>query len=162
MWGLAAPAAGTKAIRVILSASIESAATAISYTGVQQSLPTEAFNSAQATNAGSATNASVAITSTTDKCWVAAACVANDTSIAAGQTSRNNVSGTLGSGADEDNNAQVSPAGATTMTFTGMGITTTWAIAGVAVRPYTASGANIFPRFVGEPARLAGSGGMAG
>lgn len=144
MWGLPAPATGTKAIRVILSASIESVATAISYTNVHQVTPTEAFNSAQATNAGSATNASVTVTSVTDNCRIVAACVANDTSITAGQTSRNNVSGTLGSGADEDNNAAVSPAGATTMTYTGMGITTTWAIVGVAVKPYALPTGGLF------------------
>jgi len=139
MWGLANPTAGTKSIQVNLSASIESVATAESYTGVHQTAPTEAFNSAQATNAGSATDASVAITTVADNCWVVAACVANDTSIAANNTSRNNVAGTLGSGADEDNNAAKTPAGSVTMGFTGMGITTTWAIAGYAIRPLAAS-----------------------
>jgi hypothetical protein len=139
-WGLAAPATGTKNIRVILSSSIESAATAVSYTGVHQTFSTEGFNSNQATNSGSATDASVAITSVADNCWIHAACVANDTSITANQTSRNNISGTLGSGANEDNNTAVSPAGSTTMSYTGMGITATWAIAGYAIRPTAASG----------------------
>lgn len=138
-WGLANPTAGTKTIRVILSASIESVATAVSYTGVHQTSPTEGFNSAQATNAGSATDASVSITSVANNCWIHAACVANDTSITANQTTRNNVSGTLGSGANEDNGAAKTPAGAVTMSYSGMGITTTWAIAGYALRPIAAS-----------------------
>lgn len=144
-WGLANPTSGTKAIRVILSASIESAATAASYTGVHQTVPTESFNSNQATNTGSATDATVSITSIADNCWIHAACVANDTSITANQTSRNNVSGTLGSGANEDNNAAVTPPGSTTMSYTGMGITATWAIAGYAIRPLAASGLSSNP-----------------
>lgn len=135
-----APGTGSNTLVINLSGSIEFTAEWASYTGVHQSVPTEAFNSAQATNAGSATNASVAITSIADNCWIHAAVVANDTSITAGQTSRNNVSGTLGSGANEDNNAAVTPAGATTMSYGGMGITTTWAIAGYAIRPLSASG----------------------
>lgn len=134
-----APAAGVNTLSITLSGSLEFTAEWASYTGVHQTSPTEAFNSAQATNAGSATNASVAVTSIADNCWIHAAVVANDTSITAGQTSRNNISGTLGSGANEDNNAPVTPAGATTMTYTGMGITTTWAIAGYAIRPLAAS-----------------------
>lgn len=135
-----APAAGSNTLAVTLSGSLEFAVEWASYTGVHQTLPVEAFNSAQATNAGSATDASVAITSVADNCWIHAAVTANDTSITAGQTSRNNVAGTLGSGANEDNNAQVHPAGATTMSYSGMGITATWAIAGYAIRPIAASG----------------------
>lgn len=142
-WGLANPTTGTKTIRVILSGSIESVATSVSYTGVHQTSPFEGFNSNQATNAGSATDASVVITSVADNCWIHAACVANDTSIAANQTTRNNVAGTLGSGANEDNNAVVTPPGNTTMSYTGMGITTTWAIAGYAIRPIAASNLGI-------------------
>jgi len=95
---------------------------------------------AQATNAGSATNASVSITTIADLDWVHAAVVANDTSITAGNTTRNNISGTLGSGANEDNGAAKTPAGAVTMSYSGMGITTTWAIAGYGIRPLAASG----------------------
>lgn len=159
-----APAAGSNTLAITLSGSLEFAAEWASYTGVHQTSPTEAFNSAQATNAGSATNASVAVTSIADNCWVHAAVVANDTSIAAGQTSRNNISGTLGSGANEDNNAPVTPAGATTMTYTGMGITTTWAIAGYALRPLAASSASSRPvKMAGRFGGYAGaSGGFAG
>lgn len=130
-----APAVGSNTLAVTLSGSLEFSVEWVSYTDINQISPTEGFNSNQATNAGSATDASVVVTTTSDKCWIHAAVVANDTSITANQTSRNNISGTLGSGANEDNNAQVTPAGSTTMSYTGMGITATWAIAGYALRP---------------------------
>lgn len=134
-----APATGSNTLVVNLSGSIEFAVEWASYTGVHQSSPTEAFNSAQATNAGSATDASVAVTTVADNCWVHAAVVANDTSISAGNTSRNNISGTLGSGANEDNGSAKTPAGGVTMSYSGMGLTTTWAIAGYAIRPVAAA-----------------------
>lgn len=134
-----APGVGSNTLSITLSGSIEFTAEWVSYTGVHQTSPTEGFNSAQATNAGSATDASVSITSVANNCWVHAAVVANDTSITANQTTRNNISGTLGSGANEDNNTNVTPPGATTMSYSGMGITTTWAIAGYAIRPIAAS-----------------------
>lgn len=140
-WGLANPAAGTKTIQVNLSGSISSTALATSYTGVHQGSPTEAFNSAQATNVGAA-DASVAVTSIADNCWIHAAVATGDSSITANQTSRNNVTGVGGSGASEDNNGPKTPAGAVTMSFTGIGAAMTWAIGGYAIRPLAASGTN--------------------
>lgn len=134
-----APGTGSNTLAVTLSGSIEFTVEWTSYTGVNQFSPVEAFNSAQATNTGSATDASVAITTVADNDWVHAAVVANDTSITAGNTTRNNVSGTLGSGANEDNGAAKTPAGSVTMSYTGMGITTTWAIAGYGIRPLAAA-----------------------
>lgn len=133
-----APAAGANTLVVNLSGTIEFTVEWVSYTGVHQTSPTESFNSNQATNAGSATDASVVVTPVANNCWVHAAIVANDTSITANQTTRNNIAGTLGSGANEDNNAAITPAAATTMSYTGMGLTTTWAIAGYAIRPLAA------------------------
>lgn len=135
-----APAAGSNTLAITLSGSLEFTAEWASYTGVHQTFPVEGFNSAQATNTGSATDASVVVTSVADNCWIHAAVVANDTSITAGNTSRNNIAGTLGSGANEDNNSPKTPAGAVTMSYNGMGITTTWAIAGYAIRPLAAAG----------------------
>lgn len=142
-----APAAGANTLAVTLSGSLEFTVEWASYTGVHQTVPVESFNSVQATNAGSATDASVAITTIADNCWVHAGVVANDTSIAAGNTTRNNIAGTLGSGANEDNGAAKTPAGSVTMSYSGMGITTTWAIAGYAIRPIAASGASNFFSF---------------
>lgn len=135
----AAPAAGANTLAVTLSGAIEFAVIGESLTGVHQSVPVEGFNSAQATNGAGATDASVVITSIANKCLIHAAVVASDTSIVAGQTTRNNVSGTLGSGADEDSGI-ISPAGATTMSYTGVGAFATWVIAGYAWRPLSASG----------------------
>ena len=137
-WGIVNPATGTHAIVVTLSASINSAATAASYTGVNQTVPTEAFNSAQATNVGAA-DAVVVVTSIADNCWVHAAVATTATTITANQTSRNNVSGAAGSGANEDNGAAKTPAGAVTMSYTGLGALATWSIAGYAIRPLAAS-----------------------
>lgn len=137
-WGLSGAVPGTKNVQVNLSGSITSAATAASYTGVHQTSPTEAFNSAQATNVGAA-DATVNVTTIADNCWVHGAVVANDDAIAAVQTSRNNVSfAAVGSGANEDNNAAKTPAGAVTLSYTGVGALKTWAIGGYAIRPTTA------------------------
>lgn len=144
-WGLIAPTVGTKTIQVNLSASVASAATAVSYTGVHQTVPTEAFASNQATNVGAA-DATVSVTSIADNCWVHAACVTDDGSITAGQTARNNVTGGLGSGANEDT-GPVTPAGSTTMNYTGIGALSTWAIAGYALRPIAATTGGFFARW---------------
>ena len=136
-WGLVAPATGSNTIAVTLSGSIASAGTAVSYTGVHQTYPTEGFNSAQATNVGAA-DASVAITPIADNCWVHAAVASDDTSITANQTSRNNVTGGGGSGADEDT-GPISPAAVTTMSYTNIGALATWVIAGYALRPIAAA-----------------------
>ena len=143
MWRVIAPVAGTKTIQVNLSGSIASAATAVSYTGVHQTSPTEGFNSAQATNVGAA-DATVDITTVADNCWVHGAVATSDASITAGQTSRNNVTGAGGSGANEDNNGPKTPAGAVTMSYTDVGAAATWAIGGYAIRPVAASGLGAF------------------
>lgn len=138
-WGIkqadvGAPPAGSNTLAVTLSGSLEFSVEWVSYTGVEQIGPTEAFNSAQATNIGAA-DATVNITTVTDNDWVHAAVVASDTSITAGNTTRNNISGTLGSGGNEDNNAPKTPAGVVTMSYTGVGAAVTWAIAGYGIRP---------------------------
>lgn len=138
-WGLAGAATGTKTIQVNLSGSIASAAVAASYTNVHQTVPTEAFNSAQATNVGAA-DATVNVTTVADNCWVHGAVATNDTAITANQTSRNNVTGAGGSGANEDNNAPKTPAGIVTMSYTNVDALATWAIGGYAIRPVDASG----------------------
>lgn len=126
-WGLVSPATGVKTIAVTLSASVASAGTAVSYTGVNQSTPTETFNSAQATNVGAA-DATVTVTTSTDNDWIHTAVVTDDTAITANQTSRNNVTGALGSGANEDSNSVVHPAGVATGSYTAVAALATWAI----------------------------------
>lgn len=138
-WGLANPASGTNTIAVTLSASIASAGTAVSYTGVHQTVPTEAFNSAQATNGGSPADATVTVTTVAERAWVHAALATDDTAVTANQTSRNNVTGAAGSGANEDT-GPIYPAAATAVSYTGVGALATWAIAGYAIRPEAAAG----------------------
>lgn len=138
-WGLVAPILGTKSIQVNLSGSITSVGMAVSYNGVHQTLPYEAFNSAQATNVGAA-DATVTVTPIANNTWIHAALATDDAAVTPNQTSRNNVSGgaTL-SGADEDT-GPITPAAATAVSYTGVGAAQTWAIGGVALRPIAASG----------------------
>lgn len=84
-WGIkqsdsGAPAAGANTLAVTLSGSIEFTVEWASYSGVHQTIPTESFNSAQATNVGAA-DATVNITTVADNDWVHAAIVTDDTSI---------------------------------------------------------------------------------
>lgn len=133
-FGLANPASGTKTIQVNLSASITSGAVATIYGNVDQIEPTEAFNSAQGLNVGAA-NATVTVTPVTDKTWIHAATVTNDTTATNTQTSRGTVTDAiLGRVLAEDNNAAVTPAAATTMTAA-IAAAKTWAIAGYAIKP---------------------------
>lgn len=138
-WGLVNPASGSNSIVVTISGSVASSSAAVSYTGVHQTVPTEAFNSAQATNVGAA-DATVTITTIADNDWIHAAIATSDTAITAGQTTRNNVTGAGGSGADEDFGPQT-PAGAKAMTYTDVGAVATWAIGGYGIRPVAAASA---------------------
>ncbi len=133
-----APGMGSNTIAVTISGSLACAGTAVSRTGVDPTTPTEAFNSASGINVGAA-DATVTITTSTDNCWVHGAVATNDTSITANQTGRNNVSGAAGSGADEDTNGVVHPAGSQVISFTNVGALAMWAIAGYGIRPVTAA-----------------------
>lgn len=143
LWGLSNPASGSNTIAVTLAGAIASVGTAVSYTGVHQTSPTEAFNSAQATNVG-AVDATVTITTVADNDWVHGAVATDDGSITANQTTRNNVSGVGGSGANEDTGPKT-PAGTQAISYTGVGALSTWAIGGYAIRPIAASDLNPYP-----------------
>lgn len=150
-----APGTGANTLAVTLSGSVAFAITWTAYSGVHQTVPTEAFNSAQATNVGAA-DATVNITTVAVNDWVHGAIATNDTAITANQTSRNNVTGALGSGADEDTGPIASP-GATAISYTGVGALATWAIAGYAIRPTTAvSVGGPFPHYIHRANELAG------
>lgn len=135
------PGTGANTLAVTLSGSVAFAVNWVAYSGVHQSTPTEAFSSSQATNIG-ATDATVTITTVAANDWIHAAIATNDTSVTANQTSRNNVTGALGSGADEDTGPIASP-GANAVSYTGVGALATWAIAGYALRPTTAVALNV-------------------
>lgn len=131
-----APAAGSNTIAVTISGSVACAGTAVSYTNVNQTTPTEAFAGNSGINTGTSTNATVAVTTITNNDWVHAALATNQSSgIAASQTSRNVVSGAAGTGANSDT-GPITPAATQTMTFTGEGITAAWAIAGYGIIPF--------------------------
>lgn len=142
-WGLVNPISGTKSIRVQLSGAVASAGVARSYENVNQASPYANFNSAQATNVGAA-DATVTITTVATGSWVLAAIATDDTTVTANQTSRNNVSGAGGSGADEDTGGLVAP-GTTAMSYTNVGALATWVIGGYELRPDTAAGLAFLP-----------------
>lgn len=139
IWGLIAPTVGSNTIAVTLTTALDSIGCAISLDGVHQTSPTEGFASATATNVG-ATDATVDVTSVADRCWIVDQVATDDTAITigAGQTSRNNVTGTLGSGADSTEGPKT-PAGSVTMSWTNVAALATWSIVGVAIRPASAS-----------------------
>lgn len=134
MWGLIAPSTGSNTIAVTLSGSIASEANATSFTGVDQTTPTEGFNSAQATNVGAA-DATVNVTVSTTQAFVIDQVATDDTAITVGakQISRNNVTGAGGSGASSTEGPSA-PA-TVTMSWTNVAALATWSIAAVALRP---------------------------
>ena len=138
-WGLAGPATGLNTLTVNLSsAAVSVGAGATSYTGVNQSTPTEGFNSTSGTAVGGTDTLSV--TTSTNNDWVHAA-LGNVTNASAtpGQTGRNSLNGTVSGGLDtEDTNAPVSPPGVQNMTFSG--ITGAYGIVGYGIVPVS-----IFP-----------------
>lgn len=139
LWGLANPTLGANTIQVDLSASLDSIGGASSFGGVHQTSPYEGFNSASATNVGAA-DATVNVTTVADNDWVVDTVATDDTAITvgAGQTSRWNVTGTLGSGAGSTEGPKT-PAGSVTMSWANVGALATWSIGAVALRPVAAS-----------------------
>lgn len=138
LWGLVAPSTGSNSIAVTLSTGLISAACAVSFTGVHQTSPTEGFNSASATNVGAA-DATVNVTTVATNDWVVDQVATDDTAITvgAGQTSRNNVTGAGGSGADSTEPA-TTPA-SVTMSWTNVAGLATWSIVAIALRDVNAS-----------------------
>lgn len=139
LWGLIAPATGANNIVVTLTGSIAFAGVASSYNNVHQTVPTEGFNSAQATNVGAA-DATVNVTTVADNDWTVDIVCTDDTAITvgAGQISRANVTGAGGSGAMSSEGTKT-PAGSVTMSWTDVGALMTWAIGSVALRPVSAA-----------------------
>lgn len=140
MWGLIAPDTGTNLIAVTLSGAIASAGNASSYTGVNQTSPIEAWNSAQATNVGAA-DATVNVTTVADNDWCVDIVATDDAviTVGAGQTQAGNVTGAGGSGAMSYEGPKT-PAGSVTMSWANVGTLATWSIGSIALRPVAASG----------------------
>lgn len=139
LWGLVAPATGTNSIAVTLSAGLDSIGSASSYNGVHQVSPAEGEADASATNVGAA-DATVNVVTVAVGDMVVDIVATDDTAITvgAGQTSRNNQTGALGSGA-MSSEGPISPAGSVTMSWTAVAALATWSIAAIALRPVAAS-----------------------
>lgn len=135
LWGLIAPATGSNNIAVTLSGSIASVGCAASYTNVDQTTATEDYVSAQATNIGAA-DATVTLTTANDRDWVVSmlATTAAAPTIGSGDTQRQNVNGAAGTGALGDTNADVTPPGSNTSSWSNIGAAAVWAIGAVALR----------------------------
>jgi len=138
-WQLIAPPTGAQTCTVTLSTGLDSVTGIVSFTGVQQTSPTEGFNSDTALNVGAA-DATVNVTTVADNDWVLDTVATSDGAITvgAGQTSRWNVAGALGSGAGSHEGPKT-PAGSVTMSWTNVDAVQTWTIGAVAVRPAGAS-----------------------
>ena len=139
-WGMVAPDTGTHDIEVTLSGSIASVGNANSYTNVHQTSPTANFTSDEATNPVSPDDAVMDIPFDSAGSWVYAAIAtdATGTSGFTGITGRNSDEGLLGTGADADSDA-IATDSPYTVTYTGLGDTSSWAMGGYELRPITAS-----------------------
>lgn len=138
LWGLAAPAIGSNTIAVILSAALDSIGGAISFVGDHQISPIEGAANASATNVGAA-DATVDVVTVADNDVCVDVVASSDTAITvgAGQISRNNIAGALGSGAMSTEGPKT-PAGTVTMSWTNVDALATWSIVSVALRPVNA------------------------
>lgn len=136
IWGLANPATGTNTIAITLTAGLDSVGMASSFTGVNQALSTEGEIASGATNGLSPADATLNVQTIGDNDWIIDSVATSDTSITvqAGETSRNNVSGTLGSGA-MGTRGPITPPASQAMGWTNVGAAQSWAIAAVAIRP---------------------------
>jgi hypothetical protein len=143
MWGLVAPASGTNTIAVTLSGAIASAGNASSYTGVNQTVPTESWNAAQATNVGAA-DATVNVTTIADNDWTVDILATDDTAVTVGtgQTQTGNVTGAGGSGAMSYKGPKT-PAGSTAMYWTNVGALATWTVGSIALRNVAATSGSV-------------------
>lgn len=133
LWILNGPHSGTHTIAVTLSAPLDSIGNAISFSS--DSAPTqEDASGSGGTNIG-ATDVTFGITPDHDGDWILSAIATSDTSITAGggQTERQNVSGTLGSGS-LSSVGPIDPAASTTVRWTNVGAAAAWAIVVTAVR----------------------------
>lgn len=133
VWKLENPSSGSNTVTVNLSASLTSIANASSWTGVDQTNIIEADNGAN----GSGTDATVSVTTISNNTYVVDGVSTADTSISevSPQRKRINNTGALGTGSQSDKGV-ISPAGATTMTWTNIGALQSWAHSAVALNPF--------------------------
>lgn len=126
LWGLANPASGSHSVEVTLSTALDSIGSALSASGVGTNY---GYSSATATNVGAADATVNQSAPPSGSNWFVIDCIAtSDTAITvgAGQIEKENVTGTLGSGAMSTEGPVAS--GTTTMSWTGVGALATWSI----------------------------------
>ena len=142
VWYLVNPTNGTQTVAVTLSGVNTGSAHAISYSGAYQAgVPAAVVNTAS----GTGNPGTVSVTTENDHQWVMGVIATTDTAITASETQRANVTGALGSGAQSDTNADVTPAGAQSLSWTNVGVADTWAMSIIAIRP-AAKGGVFTPR----------------
>ena len=135
LWRIIAPTTGANDVVVTLSDSLDNVCSAVSLTGAHQGSPTEGAADNSATNVGAA-DATVDVTTVYDSDWVVDVVSALDltVSVGVGQTERQNVSGSLGSGGMSTEGPK-SPAGAVTMNWTDIAGLVTWTTVASAIKP---------------------------
>jgi hypothetical protein len=137
LWGLSNPNSGTKSCLVTLDTDfLDSAATANSFTNVDQTTGTESFVSAGATNGASDDPATVDSTTVVSGDIVVDCLTTGSFSpvVGSGQTQESNIGDAIGCSGSSIEGPK-SPAGSVTMSWTGIGMFGTWAIAAVGLRP---------------------------
>jgi len=138
LWYMKKPLTGTNTVEVTLSASLTSIANAQTYYNAAQTGNPDANNGANGTN----TPASASITTVADLDTVVgnlAAATASGVISAVQQNPRTSNAGALGTGASDDF-GDVTPAGSKTLSWTGMGVTDSWAVSLLALKPATGAG----------------------
>src|SRR5258708_278485 len=131
LWSITNPDQGTNTATVNLSGSLTSVAGGASYSGVSQ-IGALGVNTG---NTGTNNPGSVVITNTVKNAYIFnnVATSKNGTTAGGSQTQRWDNGGALGSGGGEDQ--FIATPGATTMQWTGMGVTDSWAISAVEILP---------------------------
>lgn len=125
LWELPAPVAINQTITITLSAALDSAASGICLSGVNQGTAHEGTATATATNIGAA-DATVNVVSVANNDWFIGVVATDDTAITPSLTSRSNTTGTLGSGSSESAGPKT-PAGTQAVGWTNVAALATWA-----------------------------------
>lgn len=132
IWVLYNPTVGTNTIAVTLNTSLTSIAGADSYTGVD----TDMVEVNTGTTGSGISTPSLNVTTASDQAWVIDGLTTSNAamSVAGGQTQRNNQTGALGTGAIGDK-GPITPTGSTTMSWSAVGVTDSWALGAIALNP---------------------------
>lgn len=133
IWYLVAPAIGVNTIAVAVSGSVTSVGNAASYVNVDQVTPIVADHGTTSTS----TTASDSVTTIDVGDWVVGSLATISTTAIASERERARGAGALGIGAISDTGPIAVPA-STSITWTALGIGSTWAVGTIALRPNAA------------------------